>query len=62
MVFPSHKTLTKTILPFMTKHTLEEFVLLHVDVVVSIITKLNFWMSTCVFNTFTFVISSLTLG
>jgi hypothetical protein len=33
MVFPSHKNLTKIILPLMTKHTLEEFVLLHVDVV-----------------------------
>jgi hypothetical protein len=60
MVFPSHKTLTKTILPFMTKHILEEFVLLHVNVVVSIIT-FNFWMNKGVFNTFTFVISFLTL-
>jgi hypothetical protein len=33
MVFPSHKNLTKIILPLMTKHTLEEFVLPHVDVV-----------------------------
>jgi hypothetical protein len=60
MVFPSHKTLTKTILPFMAKHILEELVLLHVDVVVSIIT-FNFWMNKGVFNTFTFVISFLTL-
>jgi hypothetical protein len=44
-VFPSCKTLTKKVLSYMMKHTLEKFVLPYVNATISITTTFDLWMS-----------------
>jgi hypothetical protein len=45
LVFPSHKTLLKEILPYMMKHTFEDFVLPYVNVIVLLTTTFDLWMN-----------------
>ncbi len=45
----------------MMKHTLEEFVLPHVNVVIFVTTTFDFWMSKSKFDIFALVINFLTL-
>jgi len=60
-VFPSHRTLTKDILPFMMKHTLQELLFPFINVVTSIIVTFDLWMNKGALDTFTLVINFLTL-
>jgi hypothetical protein len=61
VVFPSRRTLTKNILPFMMKWTLQEFVFPFVNVICSIIATFDLWMGKGAFHTFSLVINFLTL-
>jgi hypothetical protein len=45
----------------MVKHTLDEFVLPYIDVVVSVITSFDLWMNKSAFDTFALMINFLTL-
>ncbi len=54
-MFPSHKTLTKKMLPCTMKHTLEKFVLPYVNVVVSITITFDLWMNKNALDIFAFV-------
>jgi hypothetical protein len=55
LMFPSHKTLTKKMLPCTMKHTLEKFVLPYVNVVVSITITFDLWMNKNALDIFAFV-------
>ncbi len=44
-MFPSCKALTKKVLSYMMKHTLEKCVLPYVDAIISIIRTFDLWMS-----------------
>ncbi len=61
MVFPTRRTLTKNILPFMMKWKLQEFVFPFVNVIGSIIATFDLWMGKGAFDTFALVINFLTL-
>ncbi len=61
LVFPSHKTLTKKVLPCLVKCTLEKFVLPYINAATSITTTFDLWMSKRAFNIFSLVNNFLTL-
>ncbi len=61
LVFPSCRTLIKEVFPCMVKHTLEEFVLLYINVVISITTIIDLWMSKGALDIFALVINFITL-
>jgi hypothetical protein len=42
LLFLSHRTLTKEVLPYMVKHTLEEFVLIYINA--TILVKATFYL------------------
>jgi hypothetical protein len=60
-VFPSHRTLTKNVLPCLVKCTLEKFVLPYINVAISITTTFDLWMNKGALNIFSLVINFLTL-
>jgi hypothetical protein len=60
-MFPSHRTLTKKVLPCLVKCTLEKFVLLYINATISLTTTFDLWMSKGALNIFSLVINFLTL-
>jgi hypothetical protein len=54
-MFPSHKTLSKKVLPCVMKHTLEKFVSPYVNIAISITIAFDLWMNKDAFNIFAFV-------
>jgi hypothetical protein len=61
LLFLSHKTLTKEVLPCMVKHTFEEFVLTYINATVFVKATLYLGMSKSVVDIFALVINFLTL-
>ncbi len=61
-MFPSCKTLTKKVLSYIMKHTLEKFVLPYVNAIIFITTTFDIWMNKGALDTFAIVIIFLTLG
>jgi hypothetical protein len=60
-VFPSHIILIEEVLHCMMKHTLEEFILTYVNLLIFVITIFDLWMRKGTLETFVLVISFLTL-